>query len=276
MTPPGQWFDRHRPADMPLPESRYDDLAEAPAHLRVFRGIHPKQQRNWVAPCGYGDDATLGAAIAATYGMIECIDDGVGQILAGLEAHGCADNTIIVFTSDHGDMLGDHGLFLKGFMHYRGTLQVPLVIRAPGYGAGRTHALASSVDLAPTLLDLCAVAPFDGIQGHSLTPLLENPAARVREAVLIEDDIAETTARLTPIPWKTRTLVTERYRYTRNAKGEEQLFDLLEDRDEMCDLKGRAPSIRARLIEGLADALIVADDTARGAPARGRIGRDPG
>ena len=121
---------------MTLPASRFDDLAEAPAHLRHLASIHPKDQRTWVAPCGYGDDALLAEALAATYGMIEMIDDRVGQILACLEASGQAENTIVVFTSDHGDMMGDHGLFLKGFMHYRGTLQVPLVIRAPGVVPG--------------------------------------------------------------------------------------------------------------------------------------------
>ena len=136
LTPPGDWFFRHRPEDVTLPASRFDDLAEAPAHLRHLASIHPKDQRTWVAPCGYGDDALLAEALAATYGMIEMIDDRVGLILACLEASGQAENTIVVFTSDHGDMMGDHGLFLKGFMHYRGTLQVPLVIRAPGWCRG--------------------------------------------------------------------------------------------------------------------------------------------
>ena len=269
MTPPGDWFHRHRPEDMDLPANRHDPLTEAPAHLRVFRDIHPRQQRNWVAPCGFGDDDTLRGAIAATYGMVECLDDGIGKILAGLQAQGCADNTIIVFTSDHGDMLGEHGLFLKGFMHYRGTLQVPMTIKAPGFAGGRTRSLASSVDLAPTLLDLCGVPAFDGIQGQSLKPLLEDPQAQVRDRVLIEDDVSQTTSRLTPIPWKTRTVITDRYRYTRNAKGEEQLFDLIEDHHEMRDLKTEDASARAAMVECLADALIAADDTARGAPALG-------
>ena len=60
------------------------------------------------------------------------IDHGIGTLLNALEEMGARDNTIIVFTSDHGDMMGEHGLFLKGFMHYRGTLQVPLVIDVPG------------------------------------------------------------------------------------------------------------------------------------------------
>lgn len=267
MTPPGRWFERHAPADMRLPENRHDDLQSAPEHLRIFREIHPAGQRDWVAPCGYGDDELLQEAIAATYGMIEMIDDRVGRVFKLLDDLQIRDNTIVVFTSDHGDMMGEHGLMLKGFMHYRGTLQVPLVIDVPQRMAGRTQALASSIDLGPTLMELCELREFDGMQGHSLVPLVEDATGSVRDSVLIEDDIAAVTARLTPIPGKTRTLITATHRYTRNSKGEEQLFDLRNDPDEMVDLKDQAPALRSQLIEQLADALIEADDVARGAPA---------
>ena len=257
LTPPGEWFHRHRPEDMVLPGSRHDPLDDAPAHLQGFRSIHP---------CGFGDDTLLSQAIAATYGMVEMIDDGIGRIVARLDELGCREDTIIVFTSDHGDMMGDHGLFLKDFMHYRGTLQVPMLIDAPGRSPARTDALASSIDLCPTILDLCGVRAFDGIQGQSLTPILEDAGAKVRERVLIEDDIATITSRLTPFPAKTRTVITEQYRYTRNSKGEEQLFDLGADPDEMNDLKRVDAPARADMLEHLADALIAADDAARGAP----------
>ncbi|MEM7016703.1 MAG: sulfatase-like hydrolase/transferase [Pseudomonadota bacterium] len=268
MTPPGEWFHRHRPEDMELPATRHDKLEGAPAHLQHFRTVHPKQQRDWVTPCGYGNDDLLREAIAATYGMIEMIDNGVGQLLDCLERLQIKDNTIVVFTSDHGDMMGDHSLFLKGFMHYRGTMQVPFVIDAPDKLSGRTDSLASSIDLGPTLMDLCQIDSYDGIQGLSLTSILDEPATTVRDHVLIEDDIATITAKLTPIPAKTRTLVTQDYRYTRNSKGEEQLFDLRSDPDEMEDLKKRDLAARGVMLERLADALIEADDAARGAPIR--------
>jgi len=82
--------------------------------------------------------------------------------------------------------------------------------------------------------------------------------------VLIEDDIATITSR--PFPAKTRTVITEQYRYTRNSKGEEQLFDLGADPDEMNDLKRVDAPALADMLEHLADALIAADDAARGAP----------
>ena len=118
-------------------------------------------------------------------------------------------------------------------------------------------------------MDICDVAPYDGVQGRSLRPLLADPSAAVRDWVLIEDDVAAITAKLTPIPGKTRTLITEQMRYTRNAKGEEQLFDLLTDPDEMTDLKKEDRQARADMVDRLTDALIAADDVARGAPATG-------
>jgi arylsulfatase A-like enzyme len=197
------------------------------------------------------------------------IDDRIGMILASLEQTGAADDTVVVFTSDHGDMMGEHGLLLKGFMHYRGTLQVPMLIRVPQTSPCRTDGLASSVDLGPTLMDICGVEEFDGIQGRALTPMLGDAGATVRDHVLIEDDIAPVISQLTPIPAKTRTLITPTHRYTRNSKGEEQLFDLQRDPQEMVDLKGKDRDLRSRMVERLADALIAADDAARGAPAVG-------
>ncbi len=142
-----------------------------------------------------------------------------------------------------------------------------MVVKVPDVAPLRTNKLSSSIDLGPTLLDLCQVAAFDGMQGHSLAPLLEDAGASVREYVLIEDDVAAITAKLTPIPGKTRTIVTEDARYTRNSKGEEQLFNLAEDYDEMTDLKNRDAVLRGTMVDRLTDALIEADDVARGAPA---------
>jgi len=270
MTPPGDWFDLYDPRDMPLPATRNDDLSRAPAHLQQIAQIHPRDQRNWVAPCGFGSDELLAEAIAATYGMISMIDHGVGQILHQLDDLGISDNTIIVFTSDHGDMMGDHSLFLKGFMHYRGTLQVPLVLNVPGQAPGRTSSLASSIDLAPTLLDLCDIKPYDGIQGLSLKPVVEDSMTKVRSSVLIEDDVAMITSKLTPFPARTRTLVTETHRFTRNSKGETQLFDLRDDPDEMHQIDDA--ELTADLTTEMVDMMMLADDSSRGAPAKEPVG----
>lgn len=267
MCPPGDWFDRHDPADMELPETIGDPLVHAPAYLRHMQATPAAKQRGWVGMFGATDHDMVREAIAATYGMIEMIDDGVGQILRRLEASGQADNTVIVFTSDHGDMMGDHGLMTKGFMHYRGTLQPPLVISDPTRSAGRTSSLAGSIDLAPTLLDLAGLQHYDGIQGQSLVPMLDDSSAVVRSHVLIEDDLPAAIAAVAPMPEKTRTVIgADGTKYTRHSSGEEQLFDLIEDPTEVDPLHHLGGDRRAHAVDLLADALIAADDTARGTP----------
>ena len=106
--------------------------------------------------------------------MIEQVDDEFGHMLEALENTGQADNTIVIFMSDHGEMLGDHGIYLKGPHFYDCAMRVPLMIRWPGkYKAGlRSDALVEMVDLAPTLLDAAGIPVPDGMQGRSLMPLL--------------------------------------------------------------------------------------------------------
>ena len=221
----------------------------------------------WVQPCGATDHDLVREAQAANYATIELIDDGVGQILASLEKQGQRENTIVVFTADHGDMMGDHGLMLKGFMPFRGTYQVPFVIDAPGCAPGRSPALMGSLDLASTMLDLVALPEYVGVQGTSLSPVLSDPSATVRDHVLVEDDYP---AHLTRgrVPSKIRTVITDDGgKYTRTSGGHgEMLFDLEADPLETENLVSSDTGRRARMIERLTDALIEADDQARGAP----------
>jgi len=116
MTPPGERFDRHAAADMYLPISIDDPMELSFAHLRHLRSVTADQQRGWVGVLGATDHEMVREAIAATYGMIEFVDHGVGRILGAIERLDQIDDTIVVFTSDHGDMMGDHGLMLKGFI----------------------------------------------------------------------------------------------------------------------------------------------------------------
>ncbi len=268
MTPPGEWFDRHDPADMVLPVSFNDPIEGAPAYLKRVQQVPPHKQRGWVGMSGHGgNEALVREYIAATYGAIEMIDDGVARLLNSLDRLGQLDNTIIVFTSDHGDMQGEHGFLMKGFMPYRGTLQVPLVIADPRRKANRTASLASSLDVPQTLLALIGPAPFDGMQGTSLVPLMDGAAASVRSHVLIEDDLPVASAKPSGIPAKSRTLIDENGRkYTRHSSGEDMLFDLAADPHELSDLSGVDSTGRTQMVERLADALIQSADDARGAP----------
>jgi arylsulfatase A-like enzyme len=209
------------------------------------------------------------AAIAATYGMIEFVDDGIGRVLSTLDRLGIADNTIVVFTSDHGDMMGDHGLIMKLGMHFEGCVRVPMLIHAPGKDPARASSLASSIDLPSTILDLCGIEEYRGMQGHSLTSVLDDPSASVRDYVLIEEDFPMSEFGPGP-PIKIRTIISDYGRYTRDSDGHQQLFDVSTDPDELTDLTehDRDPVRRFAMVEQLTDALIEADDLCRPEPMR--------
>lgn len=262
-TPPGQWYDRHDPNDMELPATFDDPMDGAPAYLRHLRSRSVHDMRYWVDLIGATSPEVTRAALAANYGSIEMIDDRIGQILAAVERLGQLDNTIVVFTSDHGDMMGDHHLLLKGFMHYRGCTQVPLVIADPRRQPGRTSSLASSIDLPSTLLDLCGVDGFNGMQGVSQVPVLDDTNASVRDVVLIEDDVDMT--RRAPFPTSIRTLITPTHRYSRYNTGEQEVYERRTDDDERTNLASVDGPLRARLVDQLTDTLIAHTDKARGA-----------
>ena len=113
------------------------------------------------------------------------IDHSVGQILAALNSFGLEKNTIIIFTSDHGDFMADHGLILKGLAHFQGVLKGPFIWKVPGVtkSGSITNSLASSIDIPTTILNLLNIKTKEQppvMQGHDLSPILMNPEKKVR------------------------------------------------------------------------------------------------
>lgn len=119
-------------------------------------------------------DYDLRRLIADYYGLTTWVDDAVGRMLQALEAAGLSENTIVVFTSDHGDCLGSHGLVQKG-VPTEESIRIPLIIRGPGIDAQTVPRVASLVDLMPTLLDMVGSPVPQHLQGRSLVPLVEGP-----------------------------------------------------------------------------------------------------
>jgi arylsulfatase A-like enzyme len=162
-------------------------------------------------------------------------------------------------------MFGDHGLMLKAAMHYMPATRVPLVVADPTRPAshGRSSdSLVGTIDLARTFLDLAGVPEFAGMQGASVVPLLDDPAAPTRPSMLIEEDEPVDLAMLGR-PLRMRTLITDRARlsvYAGTDRGE--LYDLGDDPDELHNLwdDPDAPSLRAELHEMLAGELIAHAD----------------
>lgn len=174
------------------------------------------------------DDQQLRRDIATYYGMLTFLDEQIGRILDRLESLGVADNTLVVFTTDHGHFLGHHGLTAKGPFHYEDLLRVPFIVRFPGrVPAGRrTDSLLGLVDLAPTFLAAAGLAAPVPMQGINQLPMWSAQAESVRDHVIVENRHQPTAVHL-------RTYVEHRYKltvYRDQPWGD--LFDLVDDPQE--------------------------------------------
>lgn len=167
---PQEYLDRYDPEALPDPVGFPDELDTKPeiqrqASAESYAGHAPGFQSHGAAE--------IKGIIAAYYAMVTLIDDEVKRILACLDDQGLAGNTLVVFTSDHGEMLGDHQLLLKGPMLYEPAVRVPLIMRWPGRlpEGERRGDLVQWIDLNPTFLDAAGLEPLPGSQGESLLPL---------------------------------------------------------------------------------------------------------
>ena len=113
----------------------------------------------------------------AYYASVTFMDEQLGRVLDELDSQGLTDSTAIVFTTDHGYHLGEHGFWQKGNLHEEVT-RVPFMIRTPGLKPGRTNSMAELVDFYPTCLDLLGLPAPKEIVGKSLVPILKNPILR--------------------------------------------------------------------------------------------------
>ncbi len=161
---PEPYASMYEPADVPLPI--VDDLASKPERQRVAAAMDAVDKTTV---------EHLQALRAIHYSMINQIDDAIARVLATLDAMGMADDTIIIFTADHGDSLGDHQLMQKQNAFYESIIRVPLLISWPGRVLPqRTSDLVEHIDLMPTLLDLIELDTPAGVQGQSFAGLLDD------------------------------------------------------------------------------------------------------
>jgi len=167
--PPQSYLDRFDIEAMSGPKFRESDLA-AQAKLSSI---------DFQTEARRPEDFDAKRIQAAYYAMIELVDDNVGRMLTALEDSGQTRNTLVIFTSDHGETLGDHGLLLKGCRFYEGLVRVPLIFSWPAQllADQRRQSLVELIDIAPTLLDLAGVAIPERMQGRSLRSLLTDADA---------------------------------------------------------------------------------------------------
>jgi arylsulfatase A-like enzyme len=175
------------------------------------------------------EEKLLRQNIAIYYGMISFLDAQFGRILAALDRLGVADDTIVVFTSDHGHFLGQHGLTAKGPFHYEDLLRVPFLVRWPGRIApgSVTDGLLGLIDLSPTLLSACGLPVPGAMQGVDQTPVWTGQVAAAQDHVIVEN-------RHQPSAVHLRTLIEDRYKMTLyGGRPWGDLFDLQEDPGEV-------------------------------------------
>lgn len=260
--------DPHHPFDAPEPWSRLHDPADVdlPAHRKREFGGRPwwheevlvaepegdkkgAEIRKSYSRIGEQTDDQLREIIANTYGQIALIDHNVGRILMALDEAGLSQNTLVIYISDHGDWLGDHGLILKGPMHYDGLLRVPLIMRGPGVPAQKcVDEPVSTLDLGPTFFDYCSADALQVQHGSSLRPLVETDTA-TREFALNEWELLPTRA---GVGLSLRTVRTKTHKLTidiNSMAGE--LYDMVSDPDETTNLfdDSSCAEIRSRLME---------------------------
>jgi len=165
------------------------------------------------------------------YGKVSLIDDCIGRVLKALEEKGLMENTWILFSADHGEMLGDHGLIAKK-VFYEGALNIPCIVRPPeGIDGWQSDGLTDHLDIGATLLDAAGAEAYEDSDGRSLLPLIaagpDAPDAQIhKEAVLSEMGLP---------PMAYSMLRTDRYKMSVDTLTREplDLYDMENDPDEL-------------------------------------------
>jgi arylsulfatase A-like enzyme len=252
--PPYGYYRRFDPDALPGPYFRESDLA----HQNEKLGRVDFQSRS-----RRPEDFEAKKVQAAYYAMIEQVDHEFGRVLDALERTGQAENTVVVFMSDHGEALGDHGLVHKGCRFFDGLVRVPLIVSRPGHFEGglRSSALVELTDVMPTLMELAGLPVPAGTQGRSLVPILtgQAPPDRHRDFVRCEYydavDLPDRTwgTMYRDRRWKLNVYhdhgTGELYDMERDPLEFDDLWDSPEHQSVKCDLLRRSFDATVRAID---------------------------
>jgi N-acetylglucosamine-6-sulfatase len=186
--------------------------------------------------------ATSNEEIRGRLEMLLGVDDSLGRILAALERKGTLDDTVVVFTSDHGYFYGEHGLNEERRLAYEETIRIPLIIRYPrlAVASSTPSQIALSIDLAPTLLDMAGLQPDADVQGRSLVPLFKQDSREWRSSFLIEYYTDTVFPRIRNMGYVAVRTGRHKYIQYRELRGMDELYDLEVDPYEEANIIGRA------------------------------------
>jgi choline-sulfatase len=238
-----KYYDRYDPKEIPVSATFTDTFEGKP-------GLHRRESSTWA---NISEEDYRGSR-AAYYAYTEQVDAQIGRLLNALDESGQANNTIVVCTSDHGDMVGDHRMWIKGWMPYEECYPVPLVIRWPGHiqPGAKSGRLVQTHDLAHTYVDIAGAKPLPYADGRSLRPLFTDPdSASWTDQILCAYYGGE-------FLYTQRIAITDRFKYVFNGFDIDEMYDLERDPGEMRNVVEHdsyatyTDDMRARLYEMMA------------------------
>ncbi len=237
---PDPWDEMYDPSELTLPKDAEGEHEKNPPHFKLTQekdpDFSPWREKDGSGMHGFEshtkDEKTKRRDMAIYYGMVSCMDKYIGKILDKLEELGLADNTVVVFTTDHGHFFGQHGLTAKGPFHYEDMIKIPYIVSCPGQvpEGKRSTALQSIVDLAPTFLGFAGLDIPRTMTGLDQSAAWCDKVDAPRDHVVVENHHQPTTIHV-------KTYVNDRYKltaYYNQPYGE--LFDLQEDPAEVNNL----------------------------------------
>ncbi len=224
------------PRDVQLPASFHDDMADRPdIYRRLRRQIWSQLSEDHARQ-----------AIAAYWGLCTMTDDLVGMLLDALDDSGAAEDTLVLFCTDHGDQVGAHGLFLKGILPFEESYRVPMVARWPREVAPGSvcEEFVTHCDIAPTLCEIGGGVPLEAVAGRSILPLLKGEVPGDWPATFFGQFCG------TEVYYTQRIVSDKRFKYVFNAFSFDELYDLEADPHEMKNLAQDASyePVKKRLI----------------------------
>lgn len=223
---------KYRAEDMPVAENRLDDLSTKPGYLKEVRNL------TQAAKYGYPEKQAIQKHSLDYYSVTSEMDDALGKVFNALDDLELWQNTYVIYMSDNGWMLGEHG-FTSKVLPYEASTHVPMVVVGPSVEKGASHALVSNIDVLPTVLELAGVAVPTNIHGRSLVPIIKKEQAEIREGLVYEGlgGYGGAKPNLSAFLDSYRLIVTYEDDKLKNETFTE-LYDLKEDAWEMKNLIG--------------------------------------
>ena len=237
---PRPWDTMYDPEKLTVPSVVEGEHENNPPHFRMTQEEKPDFSA-YDEPDGsycHGfhshlqDRKELARDIAIYYGMISCMDKYIGRILAKLDELGLAEDTLVVFTTDHGHLFGQHGLIAKGAFHYEDLVRIPFIVSYPGEApiGQESKAIQSLVDLAPTFLSFAGIDVPRAMTGIDQKEVWRGRLKSARDHAIVENHHQPTTLHL-------KTFIGERYKITVYfGRDYGELFDLEQDPRELKNL----------------------------------------